>query len=156
METGIRVRRRWWMCSWKVRGRDRFHLSWRGRGISLQKKTLCPAMMTRQPPLEDSGGRYPGFLIEWILGIRPVSMIPWQMNWIIFWIESADFFLNWIIFWIESWAKQYWIEYWINHFLAKFKHWIELERVPNTPSPRGSMATIDGSSDDLQGCYRWS
>ena len=34
--------------------------------------------------------------------IRPVSMIPWLLNWIIFWIESADFFelndiLNWIL-----------------------------------------------------------
>ena len=64
--------------------------------------------------------------------IRPVSMIPWLMNWIIFWIESAEFFLNWIIFWIESWAKQYWIEYWMNHFLAKFKNWIEWDWVSNT------------------------
>ena len=37
--------------SWRVRGQDHFHLSWRGRGIFLQKKTLCPAMMTRQSPL---------------------------------------------------------------------------------------------------------
>ena len=35
--------------------------------------------------------------------IRPVSMIPWPLNWIIFWIESAEFFfelnniLNWIL-----------------------------------------------------------
>ena len=34
--------------------------------------------------------------------IRPVLMIPWLLNWIIFWIESADFFeliniLNWIL-----------------------------------------------------------
>ena len=65
--------------------------------------------------------------------IRPVSMIPWLLNWIIFWIESAEFSLNWIIFWIESWVKQYWIEYWMNHFLAKFKHWIESDRVSNTP-----------------------
>ena len=34
------------------------------------------------------------------------------MNWIIFWIESAEFSLNWIIFWIESWEKQYLIKYW--------------------------------------------
>ena len=64
--------------------------------------------------------------------IRPVSMIPWLLNWIIFWIESAEYFLNWIIFWIESWVKQYWIEYWMNHFLAKFKHWIESDWVSPT------------------------
>ena len=65
--------------------------------------------------------------------IRPVSKSPWLLNWIIFWIESAEFFLNWIIFWIESWVKRYWIEYWMNHFLAKFKHWIESDRVSNIP-----------------------
>ena len=65
--------------------------------------------------------------------IRPVSMMPWLLNWIIFRIESAEFILNWIIFWIEPWLKQYWIEYWMNHFLAKFKHWIESDWVsPNT------------------------
>ena len=37
--------------------------------------------------------------------IRPVSMIPWLFNWIIFWIESAEIFLNWTIFWIESWES---------------------------------------------------
>ena len=65
--------------------------------------------------------------------IRPVLIIPWLLNWIIFWIESPEFILNWIIFWIESWVKQYWIEYWMNHFLAKFKHWIESERVSKPP-----------------------
>ena len=64
---------------------------------------------------------------------RLVSMIPWLLNWLIFWIESADFFMNWIIFWIESWVKQYWIEYWINHFLAKFKQWIESDCVSPNP-----------------------
>ena len=48
---------------------------------------------------------------------RPISMIPEL--------------LNWIIFWIESWGKQYWIEYLMDHFLAKFKHWIESDRVSN-------------------------
>ena len=66
--------------------------------------------------------------------IRPVSKSPWLLNWIIFWIESAEFFLKWIIFWIESWVKRYWIEYWMNQFLAKFKHWIESDRVSNTPN----------------------
>ena len=64
--------------------------------------------------------------------IRPVLIIPWLLNWIIFWIESPEFILNWIIFWIESWVKQYWIEYWMNHFLAKFKHWIESDWVSPT------------------------
>ena len=56
--------------------------------------------------------------------IQPVSMIPWLLNWIIIWIESADFFFNLIIFWIQPWVRQYWVEYWMNHFLAKIKHWI--------------------------------
>ena len=29
--------------------------------------------------------------------------------------------------------KQYWIEYWMNRFLAKFKHWIESDRVSDIP-----------------------
>ena len=66
--------------------------------------------------------------------IRPVSMIPWLLNWIILWIESAGFSFNLIILWIESWVKQYWIEYWMNHFLDKFKYWMESERVSNTPT----------------------
>ena len=53
--------------------------------------------------------------------IRPVSKSPWLLNWIIFWIESAELFLNWIMFWIESWVEQYWIEYWMNHL-----NWIRL------------------------------
>ena len=68
------------------------------------------------------------------LPIRPVSKSPWLLNWIIFWIESAEFSLNWIIFWIESWVKRYWIKYWMSHFLAKFKHWIESDGVSNTPN----------------------
>ena len=74
--------------------------------------------------------------------IRPVSMIPWLLNWIIFWIESAKYFLNWMIFWIESWVKQYWIEYWINHFLAKFKYWIESDRVSKTPNLKAPLARL--------------
>ena len=57
-----------------------------------------------------------------------------ELNNLLNWISR--FFLNWIIFWIESWVKQYWIEYWMNHFLAKFKHWIESDRVSNTPISR--------------------
>ena len=71
--------------------------------------------------------------------IRPVLIIPWLLNWIIFWIESPEFILNWIIFWIESWVKQYWIEYWMNHFLAKFKYWIESDWVSFTTRWRTSQ-----------------
>ena len=66
--------------------------------------------------------------------IRPVLMTPWLLNRIIFWIESEELFLNWIIVWIDSWVKQYWMEYLINHFLAKFKHWIESDWVSATTS----------------------
>ena len=55
-----------------------------------------------------------------------------ELNYLLNWISRI--FLNWIIFWIESWVKRYWIEYWMNHFLAKFKHWIESDRVSNTPT----------------------
>ena len=54
-----------------------------------------------------------------------------ELNYLLNWISRI--FLNWIIFWIESWVKQYWIEYWTKHFLAKFKHWIESDRVSPTP-----------------------
>ena len=82
----------------------------------------------------------PPFCLIWTLfgqslgtfPIRPVSMIPWLLNRIIFWIESAKNFLNWIILWIESGVKQYWIKYWMNHFLAKFKNWIESDWVSFT------------------------
>ena len=56
--------------------------------------------------------------------IWPVSMIPWLLNWIIFWIESSEFILNWIMIWIE-----------LNHFLAKFKHWIDSDRVSHIAHP---------------------
>ena len=49
--------------------------------------------------------------------IRPVSMVPRQLNWNIFWIESPEFILIWIEFWVSN------IE--LNHFLPKIKHWIE-------------------------------
>ena len=48
-------------------------------------------------------------------------------------IESSFELNEQIFFWIESWIKQYWIVYWMNHFLAKFKHWIESDRVSKTP-----------------------
>ena len=71
--------------------------------------------------------------------IRPVLIILWLLNWIIFWIESPEFILNWIIFWNESWVKRYWIEYWMNHFLAKFKYWIESDWVSFTTRWRTSQ-----------------
>ena len=64
--------------------------------------------------------------------IRPVSMIPWLMNWIIFWIESAEFFL--IEQYFELNLGQSNIESnieWII-FLAKFKYWLESDWVSFT------------------------
>ena len=75
--------------------------------------------------------------------IWPVLIIPWLLNWIIFWIELPEFILNWIIFWIESWVNQYWIEYWMNHFLAKFKYWIESDWVlPTTTLNRFLVLSV--------------
>ena len=64
--------------------------------------------------------------------IRPVLMILWLLNWIIFWIESADFFyLNNILNWILGKAILNRI---LNElFLARFKHWIESDKLLNTP-----------------------
>ena len=91
--------------------------------------------------------------------IRPVLIIPWLLNWIIFWIESPEFILNWIIFWIESWVKQYWIEYWMNHFLAKFKYWIESDWVSFTTTVHCLRNTTWKSKPQMskgaQKCYAW-
>ena len=83
---------------------------------------------------------------------RPVSMIPWLLKWIIFWIESAEFFLNWIIFWIESCVEQYWMEYWMNHFLAKFKHWIESDWVSPT-TIEAAPSSLAGQASAILGYY---
>ena len=79
---------------------------------------------------------WPVLIIPWLLNwiIFWIELPEFILNWIIFWIESPEFILNWIIFWIESWVKQYWIEYWMNHFLAKFKHWIESDWVSDSTS----------------------
>ena len=77
--------------------------------------------------------QYFEFLIEKphfcsILGtflIQPVPMIPWLLNWIIYWIESPQFFLNWIIVWIEFWETNIESIIELNPFLPKFKLWIE-------------------------------
>ena len=63
-----------------------------------------------------------------------------------YWIElsfelNKQSFFYWIIFWIESWVTQYWIKYWMNHFLSKFKHWIESDRVSNTPMTAGPLCS---------------
>ena len=77
---------------------------------------------SRRISLLNSGGRYPGFLIEWIF----------------YWIWSNQiknfeyiFELNfpgkkdyWIIFWIKySWKKLYWIILW-NEFYREMNEWI--------------------------------
>ena len=41
-----------------------------------------------------------------------------------------------LVIFFESWVKQYWLERWINQILAKFKHWIESDRVSKTPTLR--------------------
>ena len=57
--------------------------------------------------------------------IQPVSMIPWLLNWIIYWIESPQLFLNWIIVWIEFWETNIESNIELNPILPKFKLWIE-------------------------------
>ena len=100
---------------------------------------------------------------SWFIMIQPISVLPHLLNWIIFWIEFFWNFFNWIFFWIEfSWKILNWIIFWIeflwnnielnielNHFLAKFKYWIESIWVSFTPtrpllgSPRrDSVATL--------------
>ena len=85
---------------------------------------------------------------SWFIMIQPISVLPHLLNWIIFWIEFFWNFLNWIIFWIEFlWKILNWIIFWIefswntielnielNHFLAKFKYWIESIWVSLTPT----------------------
>ena len=73
-----------------------------------------------------------------------------ELNYLLNWISRI--FLNWIIFWIESWVKRYWIEYWMNHFLAKFKHWIESDRVSNTPNHQRCLLLLDLSIFHIPTC----
>ena len=63
----------------------------------------------------------------------PESMIPWLLNWSISWIESPEFVLNWVIIWIEFLVCNIERIIELNHFSAKFKHWIESDRVSPTP-----------------------
>ena len=74
----------------------------------------------------------PFFCLFWtffgkFLGTFQFDQYQWFPD---YWISRI--FGNWIIFWIESWVKQCWIKYWINHFLAKFKHWIKSDWVSAT------------------------
>ena len=71
--------------------------------------------------------------------IQPISILPFLLVWIIFWIESQTIIVNWIIYWIESQQLIVnWIIFWIefslndfelnielNQFCAKIKLWIE-------------------------------
>ena len=59
-----------------------------------------------------------------------VSRIPCLLNWITSELNQQIFSESNNIL---NWVKQYWIKYWMNHFLAKFTHWIESGRVSNTP-----------------------
>ena len=59
-----------------------------------------------------------------------VSRIPCLLNWITSELNQQIFSESNNIL---NWVKQYWIKYCMNHFLAKFTHWIESGRVSNTP-----------------------
>ena len=61
-------------------------------------------------------------------------MILWLSNWILFWIESTEFILNWLKVWIEFWVSNIESLIELNHFSAKFKHWIKWDRASPTPS----------------------
>ena len=56
-------------------------------------------------------------------------MYFWLLNWIIYWIESLEFILNWIIVWIEFSETNIESNIELNQLSAKFKHWIESDRV---------------------------
>ena len=53
-----------------------------------------------------------------------------ELIYLLIWISRFVFEFNNILNW--SSIKHYWIEYWMNHFLAKFKHWIESDGVSAT------------------------
>ena len=72
--------------------------------------------------------------------IQPLSMFPWLLNWIIYWIESPQLFLNWIIVWIEFWETNIESNIELNQFLPKFKLWIESFWVSNRA---------------IQWCFKW-
>ena len=92
--------------------------------------------------------QYQYFPIYWIEFPVELNFFWKFLNWIFFWIEFVWKFLNWIIFWIEFlWKILNWIIFWIefswniielnielNHFLAKFKYWIESIWVSFTPT----------------------
>ena len=86
----------------------------------------------------------------------------------IFWFDQYQWFpgiLSWIIYWIESTpilfelnnslnrflGKQYWIKYWIESFLAKFKHWIESDRVSQRARTRFKLSSLELRNER---CYR--
>ena len=60
-----------------------------------------------------------------------VSRIPCLLNWITSELNQQIFSESNNIL---NWLKQYWIKYWMNHFLAKFKYWIESDWVSLTTS----------------------
>ena len=73
---------------------------------------------------------------SWFIMIKPISVLPHLLNWISYWIDFFFKFLNWIIFWIEFLWNNIELNIELNHFLAKFKYWIESIWVSFTPMPR--------------------
>ena len=73
---------------------------------------------------------------NWAFWKVTVSMIPWLLNWIIYWIESPQLFLNWIIVWIEFWETNIESNIELNPILPKFKLWIESFWVSIMASPK--------------------
>ena len=82
-------------------------------------------------------GPFSGNFLIW-----PVSLIPWLLNWIIFLIESSDLFWNWITVCIEFWAINIESNIKLNHFLAKFKHWIESNRLSPRAIPKAVFKVL--------------
>ena len=75
------------------------------------------------------------------ISTSPFIELNFLLNWIVFKIfELNNFlnwisliFLNWIIFWIEFLWNDIELNIELNHFLAKFKYWIESIWVSFTP-----------------------
>ena len=78
--------------------------------------------------------------------LRALFWFPGILSWFIYWILfELNNSLNWIL------GKQYWIKYWIESFLAKFKHWIESDRVSQRARTRSKLSSLELRNER---CYR--